>query len=323
MKALKITGIILLVLVVIVLGAGTYIKVALPNTGRAPNIKIERTAARIQRGEYLANHVNVCMDCHSTRDWSQYAGPMSATNFGGGGERFDQQQGFPGKFFAPNITPYRLKTWTDGEILRAITTGVNKDGKALFPVMTWEHAGQMDKEDVYSIIAYLRTLPEVKHDVPASKADFPVNFILNTMPHPAKFTNRPAETDTLKYGEYLVNAAACVDCHSKMEHGSVVAGSQFGGGMEFKEPGGTVRSPNITSDRATGIGTWSKAMFVNRFKAYADKNYQPAKLTTKDLNTPMPWMMYSGMKQGDLEAIYTYLKSLKPISNTVNKFEKI
>lgn len=47
---------------------------------------------------------------------------------GAGGEIFDQNMGFPGKFISPNITPYALREWTDGEIFRAITSGVNKDG---------------------------------------------------------------------------------------------------------------------------------------------------------------------------------------------------
>ena len=57
MKAVKVIGFILLGLLVIVAAAGTYVKVALPNTGAAPQIKIERTAERIKRGDYLANHV--------------------------------------------------------------------------------------------------------------------------------------------------------------------------------------------------------------------------------------------------------------------------
>jgi mono/diheme cytochrome c family protein len=322
MKALKVIGIILLVLAVVVVAAGTYIKTALPNTGPATDIKIERTVQRIQRGEYLANHVSACMDCHSTRNYELYAGPIASGNFGGGGEKFDQQMGFPGAFYAPNITPYALGIWTDGEIFRAITTGVNKSGKALFPLMPWSHVGQMDKEDVYSIIAYLRTLPAVKKDNPASKADFPVSFIINTMPHKANFSSIPNESDTLKHGAYLVNAAACVDCHSQTDHGSIIKGTEFSGGMEFKQPGGVTRSANITPDKATGIGTWDKAMFVARFKAFENINSASLKVPANGVNTPMPWYMYSGMKTSDLEAIYTYLRSIHPIKHQVNKFEK-
>ena len=197
-KLLKIAGVILLAVLILVLGVIAYIKLALPDVGEAPYLTIERTPQRIERGRYLANHVAVCMDCHSTREWNKYAGPMAAVGFGGGGEVFNQQMGFPGEFYAPNLTPYALKDWTDGEILRAITTGVNKEGKALFPVMGYHRFGQMDKEDVYSIVAYLRTLEPVKKDIPESKADFPVNILINTMPAMAEYQKIPAESDVDK-----------------------------------------------------------------------------------------------------------------------------
>jgi mono/diheme cytochrome c family protein len=321
-KALKITGKILAGLLIVIGAALTYVKTALPDTGPAPDIKIERTVARIERGKYLANNVTVCMDCHSTRDWSRFAGPMAEGGFGAGGEAFTKEMGFPGKFFAPNITPYTLEKWTDGEIFRAVTTGVNKDGKALFPLMAYHRFGQMDKEDMYSIIAYIRELPSVKKDIPASEPEFPVNFIINTMPHEAAFTTIPAETDQIAYGRYLVNATGCVDCHSKTDKGSVVPGTEFGGGMEFSSPNGVLRSPNITMHAETGIGKWTKEAFVGRFKAYADSGYVSPKLQKGDINTPMPWTMYAGMKEKDLEAIFAYLGTVKPIEHEVVRVGK-
>jgi mono/diheme cytochrome c family protein len=320
-KALKITGKILAGLAVIIAAALIYVKTALPNTGPAPEIKIERTAARIERGKYLANHVTVCMDCHSTRDWSLYAGPLSG-GFGAGGEAFTQDMGFPGKFYAANITPYTLASWTDGEIFRAVTTGVNKEGRALFPVMAYHRFGQLDKEDIYSVIAYIRELAPVKQDNPKSEADFPVNFIINTMPHEAALTTRPSEADQVAYGKYLITATGCVDCHSKTDKGSVVPGTEFGGGMEFAGPNGVVRSPNITMHKATGIGNWTKEAFVARFKAYSDSSYVSPKVAPGELNTPMPWMMYGGMKEKDLAAIFTYLTTVKPIEHLVVRMEK-
>lgn len=321
LKALKIAGIILAGLLLLVAGAGTYVKTALPDTGPAPDIRIERTAARIERGKYLANHVTVCMDCHSTRDWSKFAGPMAPGGLGSGGEEFNQQMGFPGRFFAPNITPYKLKDWTDGEIFRAVTTGVNKDGHALFPVMAYHRFGQMDKEDVYSIISYIRELAPVTKDVPRSEPDFPVNFIINTMPKEAAFKTKPDENDAVAYGAYLANATGCVDCHSRTDKGAVIPGTEYGGGMEFASPGGIMRSPNITM-HPTGIGSWTQDAFVKRFKVFADSQYVSPALQPGELNTPMPWTMYAGMKEKDLEAIYAYLKTVKPIDNAVVRIEK-
>lgn len=321
MKALKIFGKILAGLIVIAAAGIIYVKAALPNTGPAPDIKIERTAVRTERGKYLANHVAVCMDCHSTRDWSQYAGPVVGAP-GGGGEEFNQEMGFPGKFFAPNITPYALAGWTDGEIFRAVTTGVNKNGKALFPVMGYHRFGQLDKEDIYSIIAYIRQLPPVKKDIAESEPDFPVNILINTMPQQASFSSRPAETDQIAYGKYLVIATGCVDCHSQTDKGSVIAGTELGGGMEFAGPNGIMRSPNITLHKANGIGNWTKESFVARFKASIDSSYVSPILQPDEINTPMPWMMYAGMKEQDLVAIYTYLSTVKPIDHQVVRMEK-
>jgi mono/diheme cytochrome c family protein len=320
-KFLKITGIVSLVLVTLILGAVAYIEVMLPNTGAAPYVTIERTPQRIERGKYLANHVAICMDCHSTRNWGLYAGPMAPDGIGGGGEAFNREMGFPGVFYASNITPYALADWTDGELLRAITTGVSKDGKALFPIMGYHRFGRMDKEDVYSIIAYIRTLAPVAKDIPEPVADFPVNILINTMPAKADYQDIPAKTDAVAYGAYLANATGCVDCHSKKDKGENVPGTEYGGGMEFIQPNGIVRSPNITHDMETGIGAWTKEAFVARFKMYAQKGYKPAQLKPGDLNTPMPWSMYAGINTEDLEALYDYLKSIKPIKNQVVRFE--
>ena len=317
MKILKITGIILGTLVVLVAGAGIYVKTALPNTGPAPDLKVEQTPERLARGKYLAHHVTLCMDCHSTRNWALFSGPMVAEGAGGGGEKFAKEMGFPGTFYAPNITPYALGSWTDGEVFRAITTGVTKSGKALFPLMGYHRFGKMDPEDVYNIIAYIRTLPAVKKDNPPSAPDFPVNFLINTMPQSAQFSLLPDESNPVAYGAYLVNAAGCVDCHSQLDKGKVIPGTEFGGGMVFQQPAGTIHSANITSDAATGIGNWSKEAFVSRFRQYADSSYTPAEIDPKKTNTPMPWTMYAGMKPGDLGAIYDYLRSVPPLVHEV------
>lgn len=322
MKALKIIGIILGIILLLFIIAGTYIKTALPDTGSAPDITIKATPERVEQGKYLANHVAVCMDCHSTRRWDLFAGPMSETAIGGGGEVFNEKMGFPGTFYAPNITPYSLGKWTDGEIFRAITTGVNKNGKALFPLMAYHRFGKMDKEDIYNIIAYIKTLSPVKKDIQESKTDFPVSLLINTMPKRADFQKKPSADNTIAYGGYLVNAAGCVDCHSNQKNGAVVLGTEFGGGMAFIQPNGTVRSPNITADDKTGIGKWTEKDFVSRFKLYGDASYRPAEIPKNGLNTPMPWVMYSGMKETDLAAMYVYLKSLKPIKNKIITFER-
>ena len=181
-KAVKIFVFIVIGLIIVAGASLTYVTVALPDLGDAPDLKVEITPQRLERGKYLVNNVIPCLDCHSTRDFSKFSGPIDTNTLGSGGEKFDKNIGLPGEYYAPNITPYHLKDWTDGEILRAITTGVSKDGHALFPIMPYQYFGKMDIEDIYSIIVYIRTLPVKETQSLVSKSDFPMNFIINTIP---------------------------------------------------------------------------------------------------------------------------------------------
>lgn len=321
-KFIRITLYVLVILILIIAGALTYIKTVLPNVGPAPEITIVSTHALVERGRYLANSVSACMDCHSTRDWTKFAGPADSTTWGKGGEIFDRNFGFPGTYYAKNITPAGVGNWTDGELYRAITSGVSKDGSALFPVMPHPSYGKMDTQDIYAIIAYLRTLPTIKNEIPKSESDFPMNFIINTIPAKATPQPIPNTTDKVAYGKYLLNAASCGDCHTKQEKGKAIPGMDYAGGFEFPMTGGMLRSSNITSDKETGIGDWSEEAFINRFKMYADSTYVPAKVSTADFNTIMPWMMYATMKREDLAAIYAYLETTTPVKNEVVKFTK-
>lgn len=308
---------------IIVLAAGLliYVKAALPNVGDAQNIKISYTPEKIERGRYLANYVASCTDCHSTRDWTKFAGPIVEGTIGKGGERFDRKAGFPGEYYSKNITPAGISRYTDGELLRLITAGVTKEGRAMFPVMPYVYYGKMDTEDIEAIIAYIRSFSPIENQVPESVSDFPMNFIINTIPKKSTPQKRPPETDRLAYGQYLVNAAACIECHTKVDKGQIIEKLAYAGGREFMMPDGSIlRSANITPDPSTGIGSWKEEMFINKFTSYADSSYQPPTIKPGEFNTVMPWNMYGRMNKEDLSAIYTYLKSIQPVKNSVEKF---
>jgi mono/diheme cytochrome c family protein len=318
---LKVLAAILSALVIGVIVIFIYLQVILPRVGEAPDIKITASPEMVQRGEYLANHVMLCMDCHGFREWNKFSGPMKPGSGGSGGEIFDQKFGFPGSFTAKNITPANLSNWTDGEIFRAITTGVNKDGEAFFPVMPYKYYGQLDQEDIEAVIAYVRSLPAIEKEVPESKADFPFNLILNTIPEKANLQKRPSPSNEVEYGKYMATAAACMECHTRQEKGKVV-GEIFAGGFEFNLGNGTVvRSQNLTP-HASGIGNWTKEAFIKRFKMYVDSAYSlpDVNLANKEFQTVMPWTMYAGMTEEDLGAIYEYLRTITPVDNKVEKF---
>lgn len=319
MKKLKIGRIIgyafLALLLILLLWIG-YIYFILPRVP-VPDLKVQITPERVAHGKYLANHVTACMDCHSTRDWSKFSGPMTIGTEGRGGEKFDHSMGLPGEFYSTNITPYKLSDWSDGEIYRAITNGVGKGNRPLFPIMPYFYYRYLSPEDVYSIIAYIRTLPLIAFQSPASKADFPVNIIMHTFPEPADPMPIPPKSDTVNYGKYLVSISGCKDCHTPYVKNKLDEKMAFAGGREFKMSTGTLLGANITPDKKTGIGTWTKQHFVTRFKTYDLTTYRPPVLDNEDMMTVMPWTMYAGMDTTDLEAIYTYLKTQVPVKNAI------
>lgn len=320
-KFLRAIGIIVGVLLLAVAGIASYIKFALPNVGAPPDIKVARTPANIQRGEYLANHVMICMDCHSTRNWDEFSGPPIPGTLGKGGDVFDQKMGFPGTYYAANITPAGIGNWTDGEIFRAITTGVRKNGKPIFPVMPHQSYGKLSSDDIECVIAYLRSLPPIENKVAESNSDFPMNFIINTIPSKAQLSPRPKESDVIAYGKYMITAGACADCHTPFESGKFIEEMKFAGGRVFELPSGAITSANLTPDMETGTGKWTKEDFINRFRFYRDSVQAHRKVDfNKDFSSIMPWTMYAGMTDNDLGAIYEFLHSLKPISHNVVKF---
>lgn len=321
-KFLKVITYLLGAVVIIVIGGVAFLQFGFPKVDPAEEITIESTPDRIARGAYLANHVTVCVDCHSTRDFSQFSGPPVPGTLGAGGDRFDHGMGLPGVFFAKNITPHGISDYTDGELFRLITTGVTNDGRSMFPLMPYSSYGKMDAEDIYDIIAYIRSLPAVTSEVPDSEADFPVNLIMRTMPQNAAMTTKPSPTDQVAYGAYLVNASGCMECHTQVSpQGVVMPDVAFAGGRSFPFPDGSmVTSANLTQCPDTGIGTWDEQAFLTRFQMYSDSGYVNPKVNPGEFNTIMPWTMYAGMKEDDLKAIYAYLKTVKPIKNHVVKF---
>src|SRR5699024_1328575 len=114
----------------------------------------------------------------------------------------------------------------------------------------------------------------------------------------------------------------CFDCHTPFEGGKFNEEFSFAGGRSYVLPAGTITSANLTPDPETGIGKWTKEEFVNRFSMYRDSTVMSKKVDfMKEFNTIMPWNMYAGSSDQDLGAIYTFLKTLKPTTNKITKFE--
>src|SRR5258706_4060086 len=145
---LKVVGGLLLVVLALVAGALVWLTLKKPAAHPPTAEKIEATPARLARGEYLVEHVSDCMGCHSDQLLT-FSIPVKPGTEGEGGYIFDKKVGFPGVVAAQNITPdpdTGLGKWTDGEILRALREGVDKNGDALFPMMPYEHLRSLGDE---------------------------------------------------------------------------------------------------------------------------------------------------------------------------------
>ncbi|MBI2889400.1 MAG: cytochrome C [Nitrospirae bacterium] len=293
----------------------------IPDVGPPPDLRVEITPARLARGEYLARHVMACIDCHSDRDFGHFAGPVVTGTEGKGGTRFGKELGLPGTLYGKNITPAALGAWTDGEVARAITSGVGRDGEAFFPMMPYPNYRQIATEDLYSLIAYVRSLKPITNEVPKRELNFPLKYVARTLPRPYEPAPPPNPSDTVARGKYLVIIASCADCHTPMnDRGQPLPGMYMAGGNESELPWGTLRAANITPDVETGIGRVPREVFIKQFKGFSTPEGKRLPNGTDGFNTDMPWTEYGGMTEGDLGAIYDYLRTIPPVKNAVRWF---
>lgn len=325
-KTLRFLGIALLILVVIGAGALAFLALKSPDMRPASSESIERTLERVARGEYLVRHVASCLACHSELMGDRFGSPIRPGTEGRGGFVFTKDFGIPGTVVAQNITPDSqtgIGAWTDGEVLRAIREGVDREGNALFPMMPYDYYRFMADEDAKAIVAYLRTLPPIAHQVPPKHIDFPINLFIKGAPKPVDGPIAVPDDaqDHLGYGRYLVTMAGCGDCHTPHDdHGRLIPGREFAGGWEMKGPWGRVITSNITPHPDTFMGQATKEDFIGRIKAFESLDGENALPATKGRNTIMPWLAYAGMTEQDLGAIYDFIKTVPPIANKIDPF---
>lgn len=320
----KVVGLVLLVVVALAAIGVSYLALKKPAQRPPTAEKIQATPERLARGRYLAHHVSMCIECHSDHTQA-FALPFKPGSDGVRGLVWDRSIGFPGTLAAANLTPdpeTGLGQWTDGEILRAVREGVDRNGNAIFPIMPYGHFRSMSDEDAKSIVVYLRTLQPQRYVKPAKSLDVPMNFIEKFIPQPITAPiPAPDRSNEVAYGKYLATIAVCGECHTpKDDKGKPLPGMEFAGGFEMKHAGFRVVSANITPHPSTYIGRATREEFIGRFRSFAGFTADNAPPAPKGRNTVMPWIAYSGMTDQDLGAIYAYLKTLPPVEHQVNSF---
>ncbi len=273
----------------------------------------ERTPERLTRGKYLAEGLNVCMDCHSPHDWTKHDEPITP-GMEGAGEDFSILKGLPGHVVAPNLTPdpdTGAGNWSDDALARAIREGVGHDGRALFPAMPYENFRYLPDEDVASIVVFLRSLPPVRNPLPTTQLIFPVKYLIRSVPEPLESpVPPPVFSDQVDRGKYLVRVAGCADCHTPQDdHGQALPGMYLAGGQVFDGPWGNVATANLTP-APSGIPYYDEALFLQTIRTGSVKS--------RPLNQIMPWAYFRNLTDDDLKAIFAYLKTVKPVNHVVD-----
>ena len=113
----------------------------------------------------------------------------------------------------------------------------------------------------------------------------------------------------VQQGEYVARAADCMSCHTQP------GGKPFAGGDELKTVFGSIYGPNITPDRKTGIGSWSKDDFSRALRRGIRKDGAL-------LYPAMPYVDYTKMSDADLNALWVYMRSLPAVDHVVADAQK-
>lgn len=281
-----------------------------PRARALTNRKFAATPARLERGRYLVDSVMGCVGCHSDQDLGKPGAPPVANRRGAGLVWAATDTPW---LVAPNITPDKetgAGSWSDDTLARAIREGIGHDGRALFPVMPYPRFQAMSDEDLASVIVYIRTLPPIRNQLPATKIPFPLNFLNNDVPRPLTAPVPPPDQSTpVARGDYLVRMGSCADCHTPQEKGKPVPGMDFAGGAVSKGLTGAVASANITPD-PSGISYYDENLFLRAM--------HEGRVGVRTLNATMPWTFFSQMSDDDLKSVFAYLRALKPIKHRVD-----
>lgn len=257
------------------------------------------SAATLERGRYLMNGVVACANCHMARGPQ---GEYLADKGLSGGMPFEEKMF---KAYAPNITQDRetgVGKWTDAQLVKAIREGVRPDGSIIGPPMPVEFYRHMSDEDVNAIVAVLRTEPAVRNVVPKSSYNFPLP---PSWGPPVQNVKTPSPANKVKYGEYLVTAGHCMECHTQRDQkGMLVTSSLGSGGRVFPGPWGESVSRNLTPHE-TGLKNWTDAQISRAVRGGVDRNGMPYK-------PPMAFQHYKNINDADMAAIIAYLRTLPP-----------
>jgi mono/diheme cytochrome c family protein len=183
--------------------------------------------AIVKRGRDLAAIGN-CSTCHTVRDRGNYAGGLPVpTPFG--------------TIFSSNITPDAgtgIGRWSEEAFVRAMRSGVSRDGRHLYPTFPYDHFTNVSDADDRALYAFLMTRQPIHASPPKNELSFPFNYRPLIAGWKLLYLrSADVRTDATKSAEwnrgaYLVEGLAhCGACHTPRNAlGAERVNAQFAGG---------------------------------------------------------------------------------------------
>jgi mono/diheme cytochrome c family protein len=229
-----------------------------------------------------------------------------------------------GTVYSTNLTSDNetgLGSWTDQQILDALTKGLRKDGSRQLPLMPYTLYSGMAQEDLKALIAYLRSLKPVKKATPELKTSTPfmrsvvTEVWINAF---GTFYESPpqAPKSGIQRGKYLTDhVAICGDCHTPRNTFGVPNQSLYMAGSPKDGPIGE-RVPNITPDKETAIGDWKREDIAELLRTGVKPDLDNVQGLMEEVIRGTTHG-YKDMTKEDALAIADYLKSIPPIKNVI------
>jgi cytochrome c553 len=294
-RILKWLAIVLGVLIgLVIVAVGVTFLVGRNRLAQAPTVAVKAVAVpsdpdSVAQGEHLAHAITDCVGCHE----ENLAGAVFL------------EDPTIGLIAAANLTPGKGgvgSEYSDEDWTRAIRHGIAADGRTL-AVMPSNAYAHLSDEDLGALIAYLKALPPVNNELPPRQISFPGTMIFGVLAYGDHAVSKidhenvgmikPAEDHPADYGEYLISIGACRDCH----------GADLAGRSAEEAQNGPPPGPNLTP--AGELAVWSEADFITAMRDGTTP-------TGRQMNEAMPWQAYGQMTDTELQAVWTYLKTLEP-----------
>jgi len=298
--------------------------------------------AQIARGKYLVENVTTCVECHTPRkqdgtlDQTKYLSGVeclvgtrkdAGADAGDAGDAGDASAPpGPGCLSSRNLTndATGLKNRTDQQIRDMFQKGVRPTGEFLHPLMPYWRFAHYTDDDANAIVAYLRTVPPVVHDIPPNEAPW---IGLDAAAPPMDYASVPqpdagaAQASAMR-GRYLSVIGSCIECHTPektpgkflLDDTKWFQGNRPFPAAQFKLPvppyPAVIYSTNLTPD-PTGTQGFAVSDFNHAVKMGTDKD-------GGGICPPMPTGPlgpFGGMKDEDVNDIGTSLLAIPPVAS--------